>query len=740
MTKEFIEKISIKFILLFIAITTIFIYQNHSTANTLNLFHSSCLGLKYIFMIFFFYITGYFYMESFIQPQTKIEWDFVISIVLGIAIISLFGIILAVVDLYNVKFLFLTSIFGFFIYYKYGKYKPSYQEYQTNDAFLNNLNIFMLLLLITIFLYSPPFEWIWGGADAGVYNHFAGILNNYGRIIYQDSVLKIFGTSGLKFSSPMPGKKYVGLKYAGFYILNAENSKIVPQFFPVYPIILSISQFFLGKNYYLYINTFLGFLSLLIFFHLFKELFNSKYIALVSTCLLAFNLQQIWSVRSSLTEITSQIFIWTTIFLIIFITKQKKLKRYFNSLGLLLIISIISGAFFFTRIDSVFFIVSLSTIPLFISDILPKKELNIFSLVTTTLIGLSFLYSITIEAPYSYDVFQATIHLKASFVYSLFFILVLLAMFSHNIFFIQNSFILFKEKLQNKKLFTYFRYILAFIILVLACYSYFIYSKPQYYTISSLIFKGKPLPTFNNTNFYRLGWFFSPIGLFLITIGLALFIIFEEKRERLIVILFAIPWFYYLYHLCNNPVQLYGFRRYIPIIIPFMVFLAGYLINFCVIKRYYKISYLIVFILLTNSILISKPLICSENFNGSLKQLAYYFKHIPHKKSLIIIDKRNGVAHWQGPPLEFLLNYPVYPITLNRLNIDILKKALDHYPHVYILTKYKSKIKKFKNIRLIKIKDFLINVPRLKQSYYTLPRGMTRYKTALSLYQIKRLK
>lgn len=92
-------------------------------------------------------------------------------------------------------------------------------------------------------------------------------------------------------------------------------------------------------------------------------------------------------------------------------------------------------------------------------------------------------------------------------------------------------------------------------------------------------FSGGQIPVTNHENWPRLGWYLSPLGVWLGVLGGCLLLWRVERRTFLVV---AVGWLFaiiYLWNISANPHHIYVMRRYAPAVAPFFILSAAYLLG-----------------------------------------------------------------------------------------------------------------------------------------------------------------
>ena len=119
------------------------------------------------------------------------------------------------------------------------------------------------------------------------------------------------------------------------------------------------------------------------------------------------------------------------------------------------------------------------------------------------------------------------------------------------------------------------RYGLAAGVIGLSVFAYFV--RPVLEPIQmALSWPGNvQYPILNGQNWVRIGWYITPLGLVLATLGLAQ-IVRRESLRRMSVFLAVgvLTIVQYVYNIFNTPYHIYAMRRYVPIVLPMLMIYA----------------------------------------------------------------------------------------------------------------------------------------------------------------------
>ncbi|MDP8218133.1 MAG: glycosyltransferase family 39 protein [Candidatus Theseobacter exili] len=529
------------------------------------------------------------------NPETSIIEAFYISVLTGIVISGLAGLILASTGFFNYKNLIFIQCLCTLLFWQGKKYNKA------TILFLRPTKselCVLIIILASAFFFLKPFEYIMGGWDPSSYLNTGINTANTGSISIQDPILE---KMSIKEQTAFAHKRNSLLqKYPGFPIVDSKKAKILPGFYYFYPVWIAIISTVSNAKMALYTNAIFGLLSLLGLFYMAKSIFGEK-TALISVLLLAANLAQIWHVRFPTSEILTQFLIFSGLY-----TLQKFITSSTNRTSLFfgILTSLCFAEAFTTRITTL-----LALIPIFIYfefrsfNPIMKKHDKTFIKAFVILILAGALYNIFIaSAPTNLLMKSSTIKkLKILSIPVLFIGLIVFQVLRRNFTRLQSwniwSHTITKSTL-NKIAYT------AFTLLLVG------------YLFASKI----PLEFF--TNLRQLGWFISPLGLFSGLLGLYLLIISKPSKQAVpFIIIFVFVTFAILWDRQIHNSFMWAERRYLPVIIPSFLILSSYALTFIwkklpsVISK--SICLIIGLLILLHPITINKPILKIQDYKGT---------------------------------------------------------------------------------------------------------------------------
>lgn len=275
---------------------------------------------------------------------------------------------------------------------------------QCSEASEQKATLWHIVLIVGVGLLFrlPPFEWVLGGQDQGVYVNMAMELARTGALNPVDRILPHLTDASLR-------DLYVHANYSPDYLpgVYSRGDGLTFQFYHLFPVWLAL---FAGPGEVgvaVYGLTFLSIVSLLAFYRLAYLLSGSEKVALVSTLLLAVNPLHAFFSKFPVTEVPTLAFSLLSFgFLVSSLRRESnRLRRIDLGLSIATL-----GLVFLTRISGFMYIpflygVSIAAVVM-LKDIGQQKLLLIWSAAGAWIYALSVLYGLEWSRPYSMDIYH----------------------------------------------------------------------------------------------------------------------------------------------------------------------------------------------------------------------------------------------------------------------------------------------------------------------------------------------
>jgi 4-amino-4-deoxy-L-arabinose transferase-like glycosyltransferase len=210
-------------------------------------------------------------------------------------------------------------------------------------------------------------------------------------------------------------------------------------------------------------------------------------------------------------------------------------------------------------------------------------------------------------------------------------------------------------------------WIAALLVIALALYAYLVRPHMEQAPWYAYWYGGGQVPDMDRENLVRLGWYLSPLGVALGVLGTAWMLI-KEANRRTAFLLGAGLFFslLYLWRIQANPHQIYAMRRYVPVVLPFFVVAATYLI--------YRLSTLrrkwahwfglgLTLLWLFGIVWSSRGFVSQVDLRSAITQMDRLNALFEPRSVLLFGDPAPvGMGDLLGTPLRFLYGHDVYPL------------------------------------------------------------------------------
>lgn len=343
---------------------------------------------------------------------------------------------------------------------------------------------------------------------------------------------------------------------------DAKQQRTVPQFFNLFPTWQAIGYSMFGTPGVFLVSPFFGALSVLFIFLVGCRLFGIV-AGSAAAVLLTVNLAHLWFAKTAASETMFQTtFLIAILCWLLFSITRARLLGIFSGIAF--------GTLFLIRIDAVVIIGAIAAFLLYLgaTQRIGRRDLFfILPLFAVTVLGLvDALYS---SRPYTELVYRVTP--QATTVLGICGIIAV-AMLAVGAF-PRLGLGLLVRSLEAKNVFKV-RLVLVMGLVALAIFAYFV--RPAIQDTQSWSGSGYMIPWHAEDTFVRLGWYLSPVGLILATIGAAIAVATGTGRAMFLFLVTTLSvTFYYMIDLRVWPDHFWAARRYVPVIIPMSLLFIG---------------------------------------------------------------------------------------------------------------------------------------------------------------------
>lgn len=441
----------------------------------------------------------------------------------------------------------------------------------------------LLMLALAFALQARPSEYLLGGRDPGTYIAAMGQIGRTGAIAYVDPVVLSVPAEDRELFFRHPDQPdFSWARFMGFPLENPRTARVYPEFFHLFPAFGAYLFQAMGAKGALATPALFGILGTLAFYFATRRVFDS-WTAGLGTVLLALSVTQVWFARYPVSETLSQFLIFLALFAVVLWEDHRT-----PALGALAGVAL--GLSLLVRIDSVLLVAPLGAYLVIrrahrdlrlreaMALLLPLVLLALHAAVHGALFSRKYVLNIA-SRPYwnQPPAFWVVVSIAAAALVWLTFRyapLLVQALERH------------EAALQRS---------LSAAVVILAAYAYFLRPKlsawagadgnpislpvtmPSDLALQVLGGLGfHRLAASDAQAFYRLGWFLSPLVLWLAVAGLVL--LFHRFRTRHLfftLVALAVALFYF-YKMRIWYDYYFALRRFVPVVAPAICALAAF--------------------------------------------------------------------------------------------------------------------------------------------------------------------
>lgn len=425
-----------------------------------------------------------------------------------------------------------------------------------------------------LWLFFRPHEYIYGGADAGVYVSLGAEIAQHGGFRITDETLANM-TPAMRdvVLRPLPNTPRVSTYLLpGFYVTDAAAGEVTPQFYPFHPVLQAVAFGLAGggaagiraelllTGVWMLLGTLAVYLT--------ARDIGGPVVGALALAGLSISALQVWFGRYPTSEALTQFLLWSGIWSGgRWLDARRPPSLWAFTAGCAF------GAVFLVRIDS------LVLLPIFGVLLLWRwfrgweRPDSWFAAPFALLVVHSLLHGHFLSAPYFYETLGYGFMLLGRLWP---FLLIGLAGLALVLYWLPRRIGRLRAPDQLQRI---VKVILIGMWLIYAFYGWFIRPEINATTLRPDVFSAGEIPVTNHENWLRLGWYLSPIGIWLGVAGSALML---WRVNRWTVLALALGLMFsgvYLWNISANPHHVYVMRRYVPAVMPFFILCGAYLIG-----------------------------------------------------------------------------------------------------------------------------------------------------------------
>ncbi len=646
---------------------------------------------------------------------------------------------LGFIDLFLICLLFLKKSRRFFL-----------AHYGGMDLWKRRDWILVLVLLAAFLLFNWPAEFILNYRDPGACANIAVWIAEKGS-------LKSINPDYAGFDDPdkqalfLPAPLQVApypRPYECFWILNPQSGMMTPNYFTLLPLWLALGYKLGGLAVLFRVNALFGLLSVMAIMALGRRLFHSDFIGWLAGALLAANLAQIWLSRSPFSEIMTQAFLLGGVWLWALAARSGAIRLFVFS-------GVTFGLTLFARPDS-FLILAGFGLAIFIVAVLRKewdqetqKSWKFFFLGFFPIAVWALIHQLIYSAFYLWTVIDALI--KTTHRWEIISAAFVLAVICGGIWRWGKT--IHGEMIADARQQQRWLFCLIFLFALLLLFNYFVrpYLTPSVYQPTESFYDKVSFKFHNELNLVRLGWYLTPLGLLLACLGFMIALPRLSKKEGRDLVMFFSLFItfgvFYLYKSRAMPDNYWVIRRYIEILIPGCLLLAGFCLSRLASFRWRVLpsgaQQLLVSVLIMGLV--------GWNFSLALKMapLKEFARVVPQVEALaaqassadILLMENNNFKNYLAGPLKFFFHKTVYIFAQREIDSSAFDRLMGQWSlqgkKVFLLTSEENSSLSSQKFQFQPFGQMLFQTEMLENPVDRLPRELARLTLPMQIYEIQ---
>jgi len=527
-------------------------------------------------------------------------------------------------------------------------------------------------LAAATWLFFRPHEFVMGGADAGVYVNMAAQVADQGNLLIDDPTLAALDPalypSLLRERQPGEGTPYY--LFPGFNVVEEPAGRVIPDFFHLFPVWQAVVYGASGVWATLLMPGLWALLGCLAVYLTVRQAAGWP-VAMLALAGLSVNALQVWFARYPVTETLTQYLLWTGLWAFgAWLSGRRPVALWGLLAGLAL------GQVLLVRIDMIFLLALpvLTAGWLWLRHRAPEKGTGPagrrqegvlwFFLPAALLTAHMALHTLFISTPYFARIANyVSVMLKRFWAIPAALAVVAAA----------GLLLAFLYRRRPQPFWDawrrYRRALLGtagLLVLLLTAYGWFV--RPVYGAAPSFVdwYSDQRIVLTDRENLRRLGWYLSPLGVWLGAAGIAL-LLWRVKRVAVAVV--GVGLFFsvlYLWRIQATPHQIYAMRRYLPVTLPFFVVGGAYLMGWLAARprRWMQALALALAIAWLGGMAWSaRGFISHVDNRGFISQLEELNNQLGRNSVLVVNDQAPvGMGDLVGTPLHFLYGHDVFTL------------------------------------------------------------------------------
>lgn len=550
------------------------------------------------------------------------------------------------------------------------------------------IETFLLLtwLVIAIPLFFRPHEVVIGIGDAGVYTTLSGHIATEGSIRKYDPLLAKLDTRLYPAFLRTPEGENRPYWQPGYYVLD-ETGWITPRFYHLAPAWQAIAYSLAGVNGSLFMPPLWALVGALMVYLTGRRLWGWQF-ACLALWAVSFNALQLWFARYPTTETFTQFLIWLGMWAFLVWADDWYKQKIWG-----LVAGVAWGSLLLTRIDTILVL----AVPFLLLFNLWRqgkltRPVGWFYLPLLLLTGQAILHIWVFSRSYFLELADYLWRLAVYYAQQYPLLLLLVGVLLALLFASWSSFNRLKETIPSLSQFSQFleerkvvQYFLLLLVIAAGIFLWFI--RPALVTEPFMMpdsFSGQAIPTYDDENFVRFGWYVSVITLGWAIAGWALWTSKIDRRAWPVLCVGFLFSALYFWSSLANPHHIYVWRRYLPAVLPFAVLGCTYFVRWLWMQpaEWFKgVSITAAAVWLVALLWMARGYTAQVDYVDSVNQINALAQNFPAGSVLLfnspgLVDQ----GDFLGMPLAMLHNQHVFVLRdPEKLEATLLDQAIDEW-------------------------------------------------------------
>ncbi len=608
----------------------------------------------------------------------------------------------------------------------------------------------VLLLFVSGWLFIQPHEFVTGGADAGVYVSLGANIANTGALLIREPLLADLDPDLwpglLRRLEAWEQVDFIHLP--GFYRSDTELDLLIPQFFSLHPTWLAIAYSLGGIWGALAMTPLWAMLSVWAVYLFARSLLartlGATGFAWLPALLLILAPLQIYFARYPTAEPLSQYLVWAGLWMFTqFVMRRDPDSLWGLAAGLTL------GQVFLVRIDMLplLLLPAIWSLYLLANREWRRSEWWFWGSFSIS-VAYASVHALLFSRPYTLNTYGAVLAILQRQFAVVFLLFVLFGLVFGYAFLYRRDHLL--RLLGGAAASRKVRHFLSLLLVLLALYAYFIRPALGDIELWGYWYAQTLVPISDHENLVRLGWYLSPLAIWVSVLGGVL--ILEREAWRFMWPLLSVGGFFtifYLYNIFNNPIQIYAMRRYVPVTVPLIMIAIGYALVWLWrqprLQPAGRFAGAALAIALMGLLLYNNRLIWQQvDYAGGVDQLAQLATLLDEEANdqsiaLFVDDAPVGVGAVFGTPLQYLYQMTAFDLQEDQLPMLAMTAQIADWQRagrsVYVIRKQGSP-PFFDEALLEPVDIFTWDTPVLELTYDHAPAMVQRSQYVLEIYRM----